>query len=85
MLSVPGFYRLHWDQLLNGISEQRRVAITLGASAWEIFREIALPQVFSACMFAAGVASVWAWGDFAFSNVIGERSLTLGNGHSESD
>lgn len=77
LITVPAFYRLYWDAALEGLRGQRLVARSLGASAWLTYRRVVLPQLISPVCFIAGLASLWAWGDFAMSRVIAERDITL--------
>lgn len=77
LVSVPAFYRLQWDALVSSLSGQVVVAKTLGASEWQIFDRVILPQVWKQGCFLAGLVAFWAWGDFSISTVIAERSLTL--------
>lgn len=77
LITVPSFYRLYWDSLLQSLESQRWLAWSLGANRGLIFREIVLPQVIRSCCFIAGLASLWAWGDFALSSVVAERTMTI--------
>ena len=77
LILTPGFYRMQWDALLQSFEGQVRVAESLGASAKLIFTEVVLPQVWAPIGALAGLASLWAWGDFALSSVIAERQVTL--------
>jgi thiamine transport system permease protein len=78
LMTVPSFYRLYWDATLEALSQQRTVAMSLGASAGLTFRRIVFPQVIRPACFVAGLSSLWAWGDFALSRVVAERDVTLG-------
>ena len=77
LAAIPGFYRLYWDSLLRGLDGQRTVARTMGASSAMIFRQIVWPQVVGPAFRIAGLAAVWAWGDFGLSSVVAERTVTL--------
>lgn len=77
LVGVPAFYRLRWDAALQALRGQRIIAWSLGASDAQIFREIVWPQTIAPACFIAGLASLWAWGDFAFSSIIAERSITV--------
>ncbi len=78
MVGVPSFYRLYWDASLSNLRAQRSVAFTMGASRALTFWKIVFPQLMRPAAFIAGLASLWAWGDFALSRTIAERDLTLG-------
>jgi thiamine transport system permease protein len=77
LIFIPGFYRLQWDGVLSELQQQRVVADSLGASEAMIFFRIVYPQVIESCCLIAGLASIWAWGDFALSMVVAERTMTL--------
>ncbi len=77
LATIPSFYRLQWDSVLVALEGQRTVARTMGAGEGMIFTKIVWPQVAEAAFRIAGLASVWAWGDFGLSSVVGERSITL--------
>jgi thiamine transport system permease protein len=77
LVTVPGFYRLQWDATLRSIEGQREMAWLLGAGERLIFKRVVLPQVIRPACFFGGLASLWAWGDFALSSVVAGRTLTL--------
>lgn len=77
LITVPSFYRLQWDNTLRSLEGQRTVARVLGAGDFLVFRDIILPQVLRSALFIAGIASLWAWGDFAFSAVVAEKDVTV--------
>ncbi|MES2965196.1 MAG: hypothetical protein V4760_15020 [Bdellovibrionota bacterium] len=77
LVATPAFYRLRWDGVLSSLRGQRSIAETLGASRSLIFRKIVWPQTIGAACFVAGLASLWAWGDFALSRVVAEGDVTL--------
>jgi thiamine transport system permease protein len=78
LIGVPSFYRLYWDASLSALRAQRATALTLGASDALTFWRVVLPQLIRPASFIAGLASLWAWGDFALSRTIAERDMTLG-------
>ena len=77
LAAVPAFYRLQWDSILTSLEGQRIVARSLGAGELLTFRRVIWPQVAPSAFRIAGLASVWAWGDFSLSSVVAERTLTL--------
>ena len=76
LIIVPSFYRLQWDALLQALEGQRAIARVLGASEALSFRQVVWPQIARQGFFLGGLASLWAWGDFAVSAVVAERSVT---------
>lgn len=77
VLSLPSFYRFEWDSLLRRLITQTQVARTLGATRGLIFRRIVLPQLTRPMFFLGGLSALWAWGDFALSGIVAERTVTL--------
>lgn len=77
MLNLTGLYRLGWDSQLTALKKQYEIAVTLGASQQLIFRHVLLPQVIERSGVLAGLAAVWACGDFAISRILAHRDLTL--------
>jgi thiamine transport system permease protein len=78
LTTVPAFYRLRWDSVLQTLAGQRLVAVTMGASRQLVFRRVIFPQVIRPAAAIAGLTAMWAWGDFALSSVIAERTVTVG-------
>jgi thiamine transport system permease protein len=70
-------YRWGWDQELTSLNEQIQVAETMGASSFLIFREVLLPQLLRPLGQAAGIASLWAMGDFALGKILMGRTVSL--------
>jgi len=77
LVTVPVFYRYQWGAILASLHEQVNVARTLGASDFLLFKRVVLPQVVVGASRIGGMAALWAWGDFALSSVVAERSVTL--------
>jgi thiamine transport system permease protein len=77
LIFAPAFYRLYWHGMLQSLRGQVESAQVLGASPWKTAFEILLPQSIETCMFLAGIAAFWAWGDFALSAIVGENTMTL--------
>lgn len=77
LITVPSFLRFRWTALLDSLEGQVTIARTLGASPGLIFRRIVFPQVIRPAAFLGGLCGLWAWGDFALSGVIAERSVTV--------
>lgn len=77
LLCISSLYRMGWDGLLRGLETQIKVAKTLGAEAPQIFKQVLLPQISSRAALLAGIAAVWACGDYAVSRVLAHRDITL--------
>ncbi|MBX3041892.1 MAG: ABC transporter permease subunit, partial [Bdellovibrionaceae bacterium] len=75
---LPGLWRMGWRSLVENLQGQRQVAESLGASEFAIWRQVLLPQLAPSISTLAGVAAVWACGDFAISKLIASKDLTLG-------
>ncbi len=77
LVTLPAFYRYQWSATLTALKGQITVARTLGASDSLIFSRVMFPQVIGAASRIGGLAALWAWGDFALSSVVAEKSVTL--------
>lgn len=77
LLSLNTLYRMGWDSELESLRSQWTIAYVMGASKAQIFREILFPQISARAGMLAGLASVWACGDFAVSRILAHRDLTL--------
>lgn len=77
LLSLNSLYRMGWDGELHALKTQRTVAYAMGASRSQIFWEILFPQLSDRAGLLAGIASVWACGDFAASRILAHRDLSI--------
>lgn len=77
LLSVGGLYRLQLDSQLIKLAGQMQVARSLGASEWRLWRQITLPQIAPTLGHLAGLAGLWAMGDFALSKLLFRQDFTL--------
>lgn len=77
LLSLNNLFRMGWDGELQALRTQRTVAYAMGASRTQIFREILFPQLSDRAGLLAGIASVWACGDFAVSRILAHRDLSI--------
>jgi len=77
LLCIGNLYRMGWDGVLRALDSQIEVAKSLGAGARLIFKEILLPQIAYRGGLFAGVAAVWACGDYSVSRILAHRDLTL--------
>lgn len=77
LLCLASLYRMGWDGVLRSFEGQITMARTLGAEAPQIFKEVLLPQISKRAAFFAGVAAVWACGDYSVSRILAHRDVTL--------
>jgi len=77
LLSLTSLFRMGWDGELQRLESQMTVAYSLGASPEQTFKEVLFPQIAPRAGLLAGLASVWACGDFAVSRILGHHDLTL--------
>lgn len=77
LLCLGSFYRLGWEGVLRSLEKQMEIAGTLGANAQQIFQKILLPQMAPRAALIAGIAAIWACGDFAVSRILAHRDLSL--------
>ncbi|MNJ92696.1 thiamine transporter membrane protein [compost metagenome] len=77
LLSLNSLFRMGWDGELHSLQSQVTVAHTMGASHRQIFKEILFPQLANRAGLLAGIASVWACGDFAVSRILAHQDLTI--------
>src|SRR5207253_2494025 len=75
LLSLNSLYRMGWDGSLESLRSQVTVAYTLGASSGQIFKEVLFPQISARAGLLAGIASIWACGDFAVSRILAHRDI----------
>ncbi len=77
LLFLPILYRLGWDAKLRQLRGQIQTAETLGASHWLAFKKVAWPQLQPTAAKLSALAAFWAWGDFALSKMVAERTLSI--------
>jgi thiamine transport system permease protein len=77
LLSLNSLYRMGWDGSLESLRSQVTVAYTLGASSGQIFKEVLFPQISARAGLLAGIASIWACGDFAVSRILAHRDISI--------
>ncbi len=77
ILSLNGLFRMGWDGELHSLQSQMTVAYSMGASSKQIFKEILFPQLSARAGILAGIASIWACGDFAVSRILAHRDLSI--------
>ncbi|ASD64854.1 thiamine biosynthesis protein ThiP [Bdellovibrio bacteriovorus] len=77
LLSLNSLFRMGWDSELHALQNQMTVAYSMGASKSQIFKEILFPQLSGRAGLLAGIASIWAAGDFAVSRILAHRDLSI--------
>ncbi|MGZ3769198.1 MAG: ABC transporter permease subunit [Bdellovibrio sp.] len=77
LLILNNLYRLGFESDLHTLHPQLTVAYAMGASRKQIFKEILFPQLTHRAGLLAGVAAIWACGDFAISRVLAHRDLSI--------
>ncbi|KYG63309.1 thiamine biosynthesis protein ThiP [Bdellovibrio bacteriovorus] len=77
LLSLNSLFRMGWDGELHALQSQITVAYAMGASRCQIFKEILFPQLSARAGLLAGIASIWACGDFAVSRILAHRDLSI--------
>ncbi|HMN68910.1 MAG TPA: hypothetical protein PKC28_10265, partial [Bdellovibrionales bacterium] len=77
LISLPLLYRWIVHSALAGLHGQIRVARLLGAGWSQLLFEIVVPQVALPVARAAGLAALWACGDFALTSILASDVQTL--------
>ena len=77
LLSLNSLFRMGWDGELQSLHSQMTVAYAMGASPKQIFKEILFPQISSRAGILAGIASIWACGDFAVSRILAHQDISV--------
>ncbi|WP_374029652.1 ABC transporter permease [Bdellovibrio bacteriovorus] len=77
LLSLNSLFRMGWDGELHSLQSQMTVAYAMGASSKQIFKEVLFPQISTRAGMLAGIASIWACGDFAVSRILAHRDLSI--------
>ncbi len=77
LLSLTSLFRMSWESSIQALHSQRVMGQVLGASRWQIFRQIEFPQLIGRASFLAGLAALWASGDFAVSRILAHGDLSL--------
>ncbi len=77
LLNLNGLFRMGWDSSLHALERQTLVAHAMGASKGQIFKEILFPQLSERAGILAGIAAIWACGDFAVSRILAHKELSI--------
>jgi ABC-type spermidine/putrescine transport system permease subunit II len=59
------------------LQPQQEIAKCLGASSFQIWKDITLPQIFPLAFQLGGILALWSLGDFALSKMIFNHDATL--------
>ena len=77
LLLLCTLWRMGWRSQVDGLARQHETAEILGASPWLRFVHVTLPQTAPAAGRLAGIAALWAVGDFAVSRIVAHHDLSL--------
>lgn len=77
IIFLPVLYRYQLKARLYDLESQIEVASLMGSTRFLTFRKIVLPQVFPTILFLSGLGAFWAIGDFAISQIIYGKDITL--------
>ncbi|MBV2167443.1 MAG: ABC transporter permease subunit [Bdellovibrio sp.] len=77
LLSLNSLFRMGWDGELHALQSQVTVAYAMGASPQQIFKEVLFPQLSDRAGLLAGIAAIWASGDFAVSRILAHHDLSI--------
>jgi thiamine transport system permease protein len=77
ILLLPVLYRFELKTKLYALESQMEVASLMGASGFLSFTKIVFPQIFPSLLFLAGLGAFWTIGDFAISQIIYGKDITL--------
>lgn len=77
LFSVPLLFKWQVLQQYQGLRQQIVIGRSLGASWFYVYRRIVRPQMAPVIGASAGLATLWASGDYVMTNIIAHESLTL--------
>lgn len=77
LLNLNALVRMGWSGELQALQSQMTVAYSMGASSTQIFRFILFPQLSERAGILAGIAAIWACGDFAVSRILAHHDLSI--------
>lgn len=77
LLSLNSVYRLNVGASVQSLLPQQEIARTLGASSFQVWRFITLPQVLPSSLKLGGVLGFWILGDFALARIVFNYDATL--------
>lgn len=70
LIFFPFISRLGWDRSLESLRSQIEVARSMGASDFLIWWRLLVPQIWQQSCLLAGVAALWALGEFALGKMV---------------
>lgn len=77
LIFLTSLFRIGWQSDLGSLNRQINIASLMGASPWQIFMEITVPQLTDRAGKLAGIGSVWACGDFAASRILATQDFSI--------
>lgn len=77
LLFFPTLYRIGWFRKIEDLKPQLLIAQQLGASKNLIFKKIIFPQTVGLAGQLAGMAALWAMGDFALARMMVGQEISL--------
>lgn len=77
IIFLPVLYRYQLKARLYELESQIEVASLMGSTRFLTFKKIVFPQVFPTILFLAGLGAFWSIGDFAISQIIYGKDVTL--------
>jgi thiamine transport system permease protein len=77
ILLLPVLYRFELKTKLYSLESQIEVATMMGANSFFTFKKIVFPQVLPSILFLSGLGAFWTIGDFAISQIIYGKNITL--------
>jgi ABC-type Fe3+ transport system permease subunit len=77
ILFLPVLYRFELKTRLHALDSQIETAQLMGAKDFFLFKKIIYPQVFPSVLFLSGLGAFWTIGDFAISQIIYGKDITL--------
>ena len=74
---IPSLYRMQWSTSLRELIAQKEVAWQMGTTPFQYFQWILWPQISRVALTLAGLAGLWAAGDFALIKMTFTQDVTL--------
>ncbi|MES2770181.1 MAG: ABC transporter permease subunit [Bdellovibrionota bacterium] len=77
IIFLPVLYRFQLKTKLSDLEGQIEVASLMGSTRFLTFKKIIFPQVLPSILFLSGLGAFWTIGDFAISQIIYGKNVTL--------
>ena len=74
---LPVVYRWQIGEHLQSLKRQMNVARSLGATDWQVFNKIVMPQSQEILLSSLGLIALWAAGDFVMTSLLSFSTATL--------